>query len=137
MKNRLLPLFVVLASWTAHSQVGIGTTTPNASAQLEVTLKKDDPKRGVLIPRIALKSTTDITTVAHADGQPTTYENSLLVFNTATDGDITPGYYYWYVDRWNRLATGGDGGSGKGNDGIAGGNGAPGKFFSKRKFHLY
>ncbi len=31
MKNRLLPLFVVLGSFSAYSQVGVGTKTPNAS----------------------------------------------------------------------------------------------------------
>lgn len=31
MKNRLLPLLVVLGSYSAYSQVGIGTKTPNAS----------------------------------------------------------------------------------------------------------
>ncbi len=31
MKNRLLPLFVVLGSYSAYSQVGVGTIKPNAS----------------------------------------------------------------------------------------------------------
>ena len=31
MKNRLLPLFLVLGMYAAHSQVGIGTKTPDPS----------------------------------------------------------------------------------------------------------
>jgi hypothetical protein len=34
MKNRLLPLFVVLATFSARSQVGIGTKIPNASINI-------------------------------------------------------------------------------------------------------
>jgi len=33
MKNRLLPLFVVLGCYTGYSQVGIGTLTPKSSRQ--------------------------------------------------------------------------------------------------------
>ncbi|SHM36347.1 hypothetical protein SAMN05444366_3034 [Flavobacterium saccharophilum] len=31
MKNRLLPLFVVLGTYSAYSQVGIGTLSPKTS----------------------------------------------------------------------------------------------------------
>lgn len=26
-----------------------------------------------------------------------------MVFNTSTINDVTPGYYYWYVDKWMRI----------------------------------
>src|SRR5690606_29453173 len=29
--------------------------------------------------------------------------NSLLVYNTNTQNDITPGYYYWYDNKWMRI----------------------------------
>lgn len=119
MKNKLLPLFVVLGAYSAYSQVGVGTLTPKPSAQLEV-FSND---KGVLIPRVALKSTTDKTTVTHGSGA-LPYENSLLVFNTATIADIIPGYYYWYVDKWNRIAVAGENGLGPIT---AGGDGPPGK----------
>ncbi|MCV9931564.1 hypothetical protein OIU80_04665, partial [Flavobacterium sp. LS1R47] len=110
MKNKLLPLFFVLSSYSAYSQVGIGTTMPNSSSQLEVVAQD----KGVLIPRIQLKNTTDVTTIANGN------INSLLVFNTATVADIKPGYYYWYENKWNRIVVSGE------NNGIAGGTGAPG-----------
>lgn len=100
MKNKLLPLFVALGSYSAYSQVGVGTLTPNASAQLDIT----SDSKGLLIPQIALKSSTDIQTIKTGNVE------SLLVFNTSTIADITPGYYYWYKGRWNRIAISGEGG---------------------------
>lgn len=120
MKNKLLPLFFVLGAFSAYSQVGIGKLNPSPSTQLEVYAK--DGNKGILIPSVKLKSTTDKTTVTLDNGG---YANSLLVFNTETTSDVIPGYYYWYVDKWVRLAVSGETVSGK--DGIAGGNGAPGK----------
>lgn len=117
MKNKLLPLFVVLGSMSAYSQVGIGTKTPNASAQLEVTTldAKDNSDKGMLIPRVQLTSTKDKTTITNGN------VNSLMVFNTVTIADITPGYYYWYIDSWKRLAVSGEAGSGgTGKDGEVG-----------------
>ena len=99
MKNRLLPLFVVLGSYSAYSQVGIGTLTPNKSAQLEVVSND----KGILIPQVKLTSTTDTASITSGN------VNSLLVFATDVIGDIKPGYYYWYVDKWWRLGSSSDG----------------------------
>ncbi len=74
-----------------HAQVGIGTTSPSSSAALEIK----STNSGLLIPRITLQSTTDVTTIA----SPAT---SLLVYNTATTSDVTPGFYYW-DGSWKRL----------------------------------
>ena len=104
MKNKLLPLFFVLASYSAYSQVGIGTTMPNPSSQLEVVAND----KGVLIPRIQLKNITDAATIVNGN------VNSLLVFNTATAADIKPGYYYWYDNKWNRIVIAGEIESNKG-----------------------
>ena len=104
MKNKLLPLFFVLASYSAYSQVGIGTTMPNPSSQLEVVAND----KGVLIPRVQLKSLTDAATITNGN------VNSLLVFNTGTAADIKPGYYYWYDNRWNRIVIAGEIESNKG-----------------------
>lgn len=94
MKNKLLPLFVVLGlgSFSAYSQVGIGTNNPDPSAQLHVQAAN----RGVLIPNVKLTSTIVASPVINP-------ANSLLVFNTETASDVTPGYYYWYDNKWNRI----------------------------------
>ncbi|MFD2567419.1 hypothetical protein [Pseudotenacibaculum haliotis] len=92
-KLRLL-IGALFMSTITYAQVGVGTSTPNTSAQLEVV----SLDKGILIPRIALTGSTDATTIANGN------VNSLLVYNTATVGtDLTPGYYYWENSRWNRV----------------------------------
>jgi len=97
MKNILFYSVTLLFGANLLAQnVGIGTNTPNASAKLDVV----DANRGVLIPRVGLTSTIVTSPVTNP-------ANSLLVFNTNTTGDVTPGYYYWDSDlnRWVRLLT--------------------------------
>jgi hypothetical protein len=74
------------------AQVGIGTTTPAASSALDIT----STNKGLLIPRVALISTSDVATIA----SPVT---SLLVYNS---GFLPYGYYYWNGTLWVLLATG-------------------------------
>ena len=74
------------------AQVGIGTTSPNASSMLDIT----STNSGLLIPRVALVSTADVTTIA----SPIT---SLLVYNS---GFAPNGYYYWNGSVWVQLAVG-------------------------------
>jgi hypothetical protein len=80
----------------AQGNIGIGTNTPDASAKLEISAAD----AGLLIPRVALTGTSDVATV------PPPIAASLLVYNTAAAGDVTPGFYYWNVSVWVRLATG-------------------------------
>ncbi|MFN5845861.1 MAG: hypothetical protein ACK46O_09135 [Flavobacteriia bacterium] len=86
----------VSVSGLMAQNVGIGTPTPNASAKLDIT----DANRGILIPRVALTSTT----VAAPVTAPVV---SLLIYNTSTAGvapdNVTPGYYYWDGTKWARL----------------------------------
>jgi hypothetical protein len=59
--------------------------------------------KGILMPRVALTGTTDAVTVP-------TPAVSLMVYNTATAGGVTPGYYYNSGTTgspvWTRVATG-------------------------------
>ncbi|MFC4476355.1 hypothetical protein ACFO3N_04700, partial [Flavobacterium chungangensis] len=105
MKNRLLPLAFILGGFGAFAQVGVGTQSPNRSAQLEVFATD----KGILIPRVALTSTTDTKTITNGN------VDSLLVFNTATATDIKPGYYYWFNNKWNRILISGDVNNNTGN----------------------
>lgn len=68
--------------------VGIGTNTPHASAQLDIT----STSRGLLIPRITLVQRNGI--AAPAAG--------LLVYQT----DNTPGFYFYNGSAWVQMATG-------------------------------
>ena len=68
-------LFLLLISVKVFSQTGIGTTTPNASAKLEIA----STDKGLLIPRMTAAQRTTIATPA----------NGLLVFQT----DGVAGFY--------------------------------------------
>ncbi|MGX5688611.1 beta strand repeat-containing protein [Arcticibacter tournemirensis] len=81
-----LTLIVVLFSIGARAQVGIGTTTPDASAQLEVY----SVAKGLLIPRLTSSQRTSISSPA----------TGLLVYQT----DNTPGFYFYTSGEWKRLA---------------------------------
>ena len=83
--------FVVLLVSTAHAQTGIGTTTPNASAKLEVYATN----KGFLPPRLTLTSATDATTIA----SPAV---GLLVYNMGSSG-LQAGYYYWNGTNWTTI----------------------------------
>ena len=77
-----------------NAQVGVGNTNPQGA--LDITSTTD----GLLIPRVALTMTTTVLPVI-------TGTESELVYNTATVGDVTPGYYYLSTATgpWVRLAT--------------------------------
>ncbi len=83
-----------------NAQVGINTTEPNASTVLDVVASN----KGILIPRIQLTATTDVATIESP-------LESLLIYNTTTIGDVTPGYYYWDGTKWVRFAIEGGGGN--------------------------
>ena len=86
----LLTFFSVLK---VFSQVGIGTITPDASAALEIS----STNKGFLPPRIALTSTSDVSTIVN----PAT---GLLVYNTSIAGtfptNVLKGYYYFNGNNW-------------------------------------
>jgi hypothetical protein len=92
-----------VATFSLNAQnVGISPATPptspfpHPSAGLDVSFNN----KGVLIPRVALNSLTDVTTIP----SPVT---SLLVYNNGTGGLSTPGYYYWNGTSWTKLLSGG------------------------------
>lgn len=106
MKSRNILFLSLFISSTSFSQnVGINSTgaAPVTSAALDV----DMANKGILIPRVALTTTTAFAPVT---GTATT---SLLVYNTATAGvapnNVVPGYYYWdnTLTRWIRMMVGG------------------------------
>ena len=81
----------------SSGNVGIGTTSPHSAAILE--LQATD--KGFLPTRVALTSATSWLPLT---GTPV---DGMLVYNTNTAGTgqnaVSPGYYYWYANRWRRL----------------------------------
>jgi hypothetical protein len=78
----------------SYAQTGIGTTTPDASAKLDVSASN----KGFLPPRVTLTSRTDNSTVTN----PAT---GLLVYNTGSNPNLVAGYYYWNGSSWATIAT--------------------------------
>lgn len=104
MKQLSILFGSILYITTAYTQGGVGISSngnaPNTSAMLDVQATN----KGVLMPRIALTSTTDATSITNGNVV------SMLVYNTATIADIIPGYYYWNGTNWVTLggSTGSD-----------------------------
>nr|WP_315140971.1 hypothetical protein [uncultured Flavobacterium sp.] len=96
MKTKNIVLALLLFPTLFFAQVGIGTTTPDTSAKLEVNASN----KGFLPPRVTLTGTADITTIA----SPAT---GLFVYNTATAGtapsNVSPGFYYYDGSKWQRI----------------------------------
>lgn len=94
----VLLCFLIATGWqSSFGQVGIGTTTPDANAALEIN--GDDG--GLLMPRMALVSTGSSNPLsAHVAG--------MTVYNTATSGSgatqVTPGFYFNDGTRWVRIS---------------------------------
>ncbi len=82
-KKLLLSLLIVVSSQTFAQNVGINTTTPDASAALEIK----NTNKGLLIPRVNLLFATDNITVP----SPAV---SLLVYNTNPAISTGTGYYF-------------------------------------------
>ena len=90
-----LSLFAFL-NVTVSAQVGIGTTNPNVNSKLDVTSTVLEPG-GLLLPRVLLTGTANTAPLAaHVAG--------MTVYNTATAGNVTPGYYYNDGTQWVRIA---------------------------------
>lgn len=91
---------------TLQAQTGIGTTTPNASAKLEVA----SATQGFLPPRVSLTGTNDNTTIKNSTGTAITPATGLLVYNTATSTTdpfkVIPGYYYYNGTSWISISNG-------------------------------
>lgn len=92
-------LFLVFFQMVGFSQnAGIsptGAIAPDPSAGLDVNFTT----KGLLIPRIALTATTSFLPLAsHVAG--------MVVYNTATTGDVLPGFYFNNGTKWVTIPTG-------------------------------
>jgi len=92
-RNIFAILILLVITITGFSQnVGIsptGAIPPNGSAGLDINFVD----KGLLMPRVALQSTTGFAPLsAHVAG--------MIVYNTAKAGDVSPGYYYNDGSKW-------------------------------------
>ncbi len=101
MKKLFITILICIISFcNATAQTGIGTTTPDASAKLDVYANN----KGFLPPRVTLTSYTDISTIPN----PAT---GLLIYNTGSNVGLAAGYYFWNGNAWATIATAGGSGS--------------------------
>ena len=99
MKKILLLSLAALSTATfsfgQNVAINADASLPNSSAMLDVK----STSKGMLIPRVALTGTADVTTIP----SPAT---SLMVYNTTAAGSgttaVVPGYYYW-SGSWVRM----------------------------------
>lgn len=101
-KGILIIVVTVFCIWQSNAQTGIGTTTPSASAKLEVAATD----KGFLPPRVALTASNVFTPITGTSSAAA----GLLIYNTATAGsapnNVVPGYYYWNGSAWVQIAGG-------------------------------
>jgi len=100
MKRIILFIASIFFSIHLFAQTGIGTTTPNASAKLDVF----STDKGFLPPRVTLTSATSASPI-------TSPAEGLLVYNVGSVG-LQAGYYYWNGANWATIATASSTGSG-------------------------
>ncbi|GEN74048.1 hypothetical protein [Chryseobacterium lathyri] len=95
MKKNVTSLGIFLISTFSFAQVGINTSTPNPDAALDVV----STNKGILNTRIALSSTASPSPLSiHVAG--------MMVYNTATVSDVTPGLYYNDGTKWIKTGSG-------------------------------
>jgi len=106
-----LLLSAVLLSVPLKAQVTIGDqTAPNTNAVLDL---RSNDKLGLLLPRLALTATNLAAPLsAHVAG--------MVVYNTATAGDVTPGFYYDDGTKWVAVGSGSGSGITVEQDGVIG-----------------
>jgi len=101
-KGILIIVLTIFFTWHVNAQTGIGTTTPSASAKLEVAATD----KGFLPPRVALTAANVFTPITGTSSAAA----GLLIYNTATAGsapnNVVPGYYYWNGSAWVQIAGG-------------------------------
>jgi hypothetical protein len=88
-----LAFFCICLSMHAYAQVGVGTTSPNASSILEI----NSTDKGVLLPSVNLTSNTmDL----DANGS-TTQPVGMIVYNSGST--LTKGFCYWTGTEWRSI----------------------------------
>jgi hypothetical protein len=82
-------MIISLAGFSQNVSINTTGNPPNASAGVDI----DFTSNGLLIPRLALTSTNSFAPLqAHVAG--------MIVYNTATTGDVSPGYYFNNGVKW-------------------------------------
>ena len=93
MRKQLLILsFTLFINAFLVAQVGIGTSTPNPAAILDI----QSNSAGLLIPRLALTGADDTSTIAAP-------VSGLIVYNTLNNGTLSEGFVFYDGTEWTNI----------------------------------
>lgn len=79
----------------AQVKIGNNPRVLNNDAALEI----ESSNKGLLLPRLSLSSTTSAAPLSN-------FVQGMMIFNTATQNDVTPGIYYCDGTKWLRTSNG-------------------------------
>ncbi|MEN9953386.1 MAG: hypothetical protein RLZZ520_1654 [Bacteroidota bacterium] len=113
MKRILIAFSIILIALNGQAQMGVGTATPNASAQLDVS----STNKGFLAPRMTRTQRLAIPSPA----------TGLLVFQTDDQPNLPKGFYYYSGSAWIAIGAGGAGTPGADGKSILSGTVNPGQ----------
>lgn len=94
MKKLVFLPLVSFLTFNAYSQLKIGNnpTTINSNSILEL----ESTNKGLLLPRVALESTNSAAPLS-------SFVAGMIVYNTATAGDVLPGFYVASSTSWTKI----------------------------------
>ena len=101
--KKILSSLLFMICIASFAQVGINTNTPDPSSILDIK----STNKGILIPRVTLKGTDDVTTIANP-------AFGLMVFNTTfsnngttdtSDDVLAKAFYYWDNTKWQQFVS--------------------------------
>lgn len=101
MRKLLLIKVFLLSFFICSAQVGISTSSPNASTALDIDVSSLAAKKGLLLPRVSLSNNTDVVTIPNP-------AVGLLVYNLTDNGTGNAAvsanmFYYWDGVQWTNL----------------------------------
>ena len=85
----LLTAYCTLQTADCFSQAGVAINTGGVAPADCAIFDVSSSSQGVLIPRVALTATGTLAPIGATGVTP------LLIYNTATTGNVIPGFYYW------------------------------------------
>lgn len=101
MKKLYTFLFICFWQPYAFAQIGVGTSSVESSARLQVDASASTNAKGFLPPRVALTASNNILPFT------STPATGIMVYNTATAGtapdNVLPGLYYFDGSKWQRV----------------------------------
>jgi hypothetical protein len=96
--KKYLVIFLLITIVTVNNiNAQVSINNDGSNADVSAVLDVNSTSKGFLLPRVALTGTTDNSTITGSEA------TGLIVYNTNTVSDVTPGFYYWNGSKWLRF----------------------------------